>query len=69
MEKEIRRHKGVQALQGEVQDVFRIALQRWYDADRTIDVLKSLFDAREEEEKDKEFWEKYNVVDGNSQIT
>ena len=66
MEGEIKRHQEVQALQGEVQEVFINEFQRWYNADRTIQVLKSMFDAREEEQKDKEFWEKYNATVDNS---
>jgi hypothetical protein len=56
---QIRTHQDLQTLQGEVNEVFQIALQRGYTAEKTIDVIKAKFDAREEEEMDKEFWEKY----------
>lgn len=57
---EIARHQELQALQWEVQEVFIMAQQRNLSADRVIDILKTMFDSREEEELDRQFWEKYN---------
>lgn len=57
---EIARHQELQKLQWEVQEVFIMAQQRKLSSDRVIDILKSMFDTRKEEELDKQFWEKYN---------
>lgn len=59
MNQEIKRHQELQEVQWKVQEVFIIAFQRNYTAQRTIQVLKSMFDNIEEEELDRQFREKY----------
>ena len=60
MGNEITRHQQVQELQGKVQEVFRVAFQNQYTAEKTIQVLQTMFSSIEEEELDRQFWEKYN---------
>jgi len=48
-------------LEGEIQEVFILAHQRQYTAEKVIDILKTMFNSREEEELDRQFWEKYNT--------
>jgi len=48
-------------LQSEIQEVFIMATQKKLSADRVIDILKTMFNSREEEELDRQFWEKYNT--------
>lgn len=59
MELEIKRHQKLQELQGKVQEVFIFALNNKYTAEKTIQVLQSMFDWIEEEELDKQFRIKY----------
>lgn len=61
METQITRHQELQTLQGEIQEVFTMAYQRQLSTDRVIDILKSMFTMREEEELDRQFREKYNT--------
>ena len=53
-------HQKVQELQGKVQEVFILAFQNQYTAEKTIQVLQTMFSCIEEEELDRKFWEKYN---------
>lgn len=58
---DFKKHQELQELQGKVQEVFIIAFQKQYTAEKTIQVLKCLFDGIEEEELDRQFREKYNT--------
>lgn len=52
-------HHEVQKLQWEIQEIFILAYQRNYTAERVMDILRCMFTTREEEELDKKFWEKH----------
>jgi hypothetical protein len=51
----------LEKLEGEIQEVFILAHQRQYTAQKVIDILKTMFSSREEEELDRQFREKYNT--------
>jgi len=61
MQKRIDEHQSVQELQGKVQEIFILAFQREYTAEKTMQVLKTMIDSLEDEELDRKFWEKYNL--------
>lgn len=61
MNLEIKRHQELQDIKGKVEEVFIIAGQRQYTAEKTIQVLQTMFDSIQEEELDRKFREKYNA--------
>jgi len=69
MEKEIQRHQEVQKLQWELQDIFINAYDKRYDVQKTIDIIKILFDMREEEFLDEQFRMKYGTIQAKQQET
>ena len=66
---EFKRHQELQELQGKVQEVFIMAFQREYTAERTIQVLQSMFDSINEEELDRQFWIKYGSRQASEEET
>ena len=59
MKQRIDEHQGVQKLLWEVQEVFIYCLRNKKTAEETIQILKVLFDSREDHELSKKFWAKY----------
>lgn len=66
MEKEIQRHQEVQKLQWEIQEIFINAYDKKYDVQKTMDIIKLLFETREDDILDKQFWSKYGTIQANS---
>jgi len=58
---DFKKHQELQELQGKVQEVFIFAFQNKYTSEKTIQVLKKMFDSLEEEDLDRKFREKRNA--------
>lgn len=69
MEKEIKRHQEVQELQWKIQEIFINAYDKKYDVQKTIDIIKLLFETREDDVLDKKFWERYGTIQANEEQT
>lgn len=62
MEKEIQRHQELQELQWKVQEIFINSFNSQFDVQKTIKVIKNLFNEIEEEEIDRKFWLRYGTM-------
>jgi len=69
MQIEIQRHQWVQELQGQIQEIFIVAYKNKYTIEKTIDVIKCLFDTRQDEILYAQFRSKYGQTQANEQET